>query len=213
MPEIVKTTVYQIHELDAGAKDVARAWYRSVAFVDDWHEFVIEDFCAICAILGVDLKTRAVRLMGGGTLQEPCVWFSGFWSQGDGACFEGRYTHRRGAAKTIRRYVPQDGELHRIADALQATQARNFYQLAARIRHHGRYSHEYSMAIDVERNSPNVRAISADAENALIEALRDLARWLYRQLEREYLFQSSDESVDEAIAANGYSFTQIGRRF
>jgi predicted ArsR family transcriptional regulator len=41
-----------------------------------------------------------------------------------------------------------------------------------------------------------------DAEGVVTEAMRDLARWLYRQLEREYDDQMSDASVDEAIAAN-----------
>lgn len=47
----------------------------------------------------------------------------------------------------------------------------------------------------------------------VIEALRDLARWLYRQLEREYDYLTSDEAVDEAILANEYSFTVDGTRF
>jgi len=38
------------------------------------------------------------------------------------------------------------------------------------------------------------------AEDTVTEALRDLARWLYRQLEREPL--TSDAAIDEAIAAN-----------
>jgi hypothetical protein len=25
--------------------------------------------------------------MGGGTREKPCIWFSGFWSQGDGAAY------------------------------------------------------------------------------------------------------------------------------
>ena len=55
--------------------------------------------------------------------------------------------------------------------------------------------------------------MTADAEEIVTEALRDLARWLYRQLEREYEYQTSDDSVDEAIAANAYTFTDAGRRF
>ena len=106
-----------------------------------------------------------------------------------------------------------DAELHEIADALQAVQRRNFYQLRATIAQRGRYSHEYSMAISVERDSPTGQNMTADAEDIVIEAIRDLARWLYRQLEREYSYLISDECVDEAIAANGYSFTETGRRF
>ena len=69
------------------------------------------------------------------------------------------------------------------------------------------------MAISVERNSPTDQEMTADAEDAVIEALRDLARWLYRQLELEYEYQTSDDQVDEAIRANEYTFTEAGRRF
>jgi len=69
------------------------------------------------------------------------------------------------------------------------------------------------MAIAVERDSPTWQDMTADAEDVVSEALRDLARWLYRQLEREYEFLTSDEAVDEAITANDYSFMESGCRF
>jgi hypothetical protein len=213
MPHIVETTVYQLGELSDRAKDAARAWYREAAPCDDWHECVFDDFEAICAILGVRLKTRSVRLYGGGTRQKPCIGFSGFSSQGDGASFACVYGFATGACKAIRAHAPQDGELHRIADAMQAIQRRNFYQLRADVSQRGRYCHEYSMSIAVERDSPNNQDMTADAEDTVIELLRDLARWLYRQLEREYQYQTSNEVTDEAILANEYTFTGEGRRF
>lgn len=213
MPRIVETTVYQLGELSVEAREKARAWFRESMDTDDWYEFVYEDFEAICAILGVRLKTRAVRLYGGGTGQRPCVYFRGFWSQGDGASFEAFYSHANGASRKIKAHAPQDGELHRIADALQAVQKRNFYQLHADASHRGRYTHEYCMAISVERDSPTCQDMTADAEEAVTEALRDLARWLYRQLEAEYDHLTSDEAVDEGIIINEYTFTDGGRRF
>jgi hypothetical protein len=96
---------------------------------------------------------------------------------------------------------------------LQAIQRRNFYQLHATVTHRDRYYHEYSMAISVERDSPTGQDMTADAEVTVIEAMRDLARWLYRQLEREYDYLTSDVVVDEAITANAYAFTAAGRRF
>jgi hypothetical protein len=213
MPEIIQTSVYQLDELSDDARDRARAWYRQAGFDHDWFECTYEDFGRICAILGVDLETAPVRLYGGGMRQKPCIWFSGFWSQGDGACFEGRYRHARGASRTIRDYAPDDGKLHRIADALQTIQRWNFFQLHADVRRRDRYCHEYSMAISVERDSPTYQGMTADAEEVVIEALRDLARWLYRRLEREYDHLTSDAAVDEAILANEYTFTDTGRRF
>jgi len=118
MPEIIQTTVYRLDELCDAAKEKARAWYREGALDYDWYEGVYDDFERICDMLGVSLATRAVPLYGGGARQKPCIWFSGFGSQGDGACFEGHHRHAKAAPRNIRAYAPQDGELQRIADAL-----------------------------------------------------------------------------------------------
>lgn len=213
MPEIIETTVYQIDELSDEAREKARDWYRQGGFDYEWYEFVYDDFERICEIIGVELRTVAVRLYGGGTRQKPCIWFSGFWSQGDGACFEGDYSYAKGSCAAIRAYAPKDEALHRIADALADIQRRNFFQLSARAAHRGRYYHEFSMAISVERDSPVYQQMTKGAEADVSEALRDLARWLYRRLEAEFEGLNSDEAVDEAIAANEYSFTADGRRF
>jgi hypothetical protein len=213
MPEVICTTVYQFPELSDVAKEKARSWYRELGPHDDWWDAVYEDFERICDILGVRLKTTPVRLMGGGMRAKPCIWFSGFWSQGDGACFEAYLSHTKGAAARIRDYAPQDATLHGIADRLQAIQRHNFYQLAAEVSHRGRYYHEYCMSVDVTRDSPTWQPPTQDAEEIVTEAIRDLARWLYRQLQSEYDHLTSDESVEDGIIANEYTFTEEGRRF
>ena len=213
MPRTVETVVYAIEELTETAKESARAWYRGSCLEHEWYDAVFEDFEAICRILGVTLRTSPVRLYGGGTREKHHLFFRGFWSQGDGASFEGQYNHARGAAKAIRAHAPKDKELHRIADELQAAQKRNFYQLNTVIRTRGNYCHEHSMAIEVERDSPTWQPMTDGAEDTVIEALRDLARWLYRQLEREYEYLTSDAAVDETIAVNEFTFTAEGRRF
>ena len=211
MPEIIETTVYRLDELADPAKDKARGWYRESAISDDWYEFVYEDFETIAAILGVELKTQTVRLYGGGTRQKPRIWFSGFWSQGDGACFEARYRYKAGAVKAIRQHAPQDSDLHEIAETLQSIQRLNFFQITADFAQRGRYYHEHAMSIVVDRDGP--QSVTGEDEERIAEALRDLARWLYRQLEREYEYQTSDAMIDEAIIANDYTFTAEGRRF
>ena len=149
--------------------------------------------------------------MGGGTQQEPCIWFRSFCSKVTVRALN-RGIPTGNMLRALSGHAPQDTR-HRIADALQAVQRRNFYQLRADASHRGHYYHEYCMAISVERDSPTYQDMTGDAEETIIEALRDLARWLYRQLEREYDYLSSDEAVDETIAANEYTFTAAGRRF
>ncbi len=51
--------------------------------------------------------------------------------------------------------------------------------------------------------APTGQPIVNSADDDLADALRDLAHWLYRALEREYEFQTSDETVDEGMSANG----------
>ena len=213
MPEIICTTVYQFPELSDAAKDKARSWYRELGVHDDWWDAVYEDFERVCDILGIRLKTRSVRLMGGETLQKPCVWFSGFCSQGDGASYEGHFSHAKGSAKRIRDYAPKDATLHRIADRLQAVQRQNFYQLAAECSHRGRYYHEYCMTVELTRDSPTGQEPTSGSEDTVTEALRDLARWLYRQLEAEFDHFTSDDTIEDGIIANAYTFTAGGRRF
>ena len=213
MPQIIETVVYTLSELSEGAKDTARAWYRQHCMDHDWYEFVYEDFEAVCRILGVTLRTSPARLYGGGTRDKPHVNFSGFWNQGDGASFAGHYSYARGAARAIRAHAPKDTELHRIADELQAVQRRNFFQLHGAIRQSGRYCHEYTMAIELERDNPTWQPMTDGAEDTVIEALRDLARWLYRQLRQEYEHLTSDSAIDEIVADNGWTFTAGGERF
>ena len=213
MSRIVETEVYEFQELSDEAKEKARAWFREGLGDWDWYEFIYDDFEEICRILGVELATHPVPLMGGGTRQKPSIWFSGFYSQGDGACFEGTYAYEKGAAHRIREHAPRDEDLHGIADRLQDIQRANFFQLHAAIRHRGRYYHAWSMDISVERDSPHWQEMIAGAADEVAETLRDLARWLYRQLEREWSYMMRDDYADEGIAANEYTFTEGGRRF
>ncbi|HBC7569191.1 TPA: antitoxin of toxin-antitoxin stability system, partial [Escherichia coli] len=124
MSRIITTTVYTLHELSSTAQEKARDWYRQHHADSNWYENVYEDFREVCGIFGIDLRQRVFRLSNGRFMEEPCIWFSGFCSQGDGACFEGRWHWQPATVRRIRKYAPQGHELHRIADALQAVQKR-----------------------------------------------------------------------------------------
>ena len=213
MPQVIETVVYPLSELTDNARETARNWYRQHCFDHPWYDFVFEDFQAICEILGIRIATSPLHRIDRAPSDHPHIFFRGFAYQGDGASFAGRYCYATNSARAIRDHAPQDKDLHRIADTLHDLQRRNFYQLHAQIRQRGRYTHEYTMTVDVERDSPNWQPPTDDSEDAVTEAMRDLARWLYRQLEREYDYQSSDEQVDQSIAINGYTFTADGERF
>jgi hypothetical protein len=51
-----------------------------------------------------------------------------------------------------------------------------------------------------------------DAEAVILEACKDLSRWLYSRLREEDEYMSSDEAVADAMEANGYTFREDGTR-
>lgn len=213
MSRIISTPVYTLDELSEPAREKARDWYNEGGPEYDWYSDTYDNFTLICSILGVKLRTRTVTTPGGRHRDKACIWFSGFCSQGDGACFEGHYRYQPQVARNIREHAPHDEELHRIADELQAVQQRHFWQLQADIQHRGRYYHEYSMDITVTRHGSVAQEVTEDTATALSEALYDLAHWLYCQLQNQYDWLTSPAAVDEAILANEYTFTDAGQRF
>lgn len=197
--------VYTYDELDDLAKEKARQWWAQHVFEDscDW-EFVYEDADRMAELMGISINTRA------GKRHEPCIWFSGFSSQGDGACFEGSYRYKKGAVKAIKAEC-NDEELIRIATELQAVQRRNFYRLYATCKHTGHYSHSGCMSVDVEDSENQYRDLG-DAEEEIRQLMRDFADWIYERLSDEYDYQTSDEAVEESILSNEYEFYQSGER-
>lgn len=205
---ILETQVFKFSELTDAAKEKARDWWRQCEAQDNsWSEGVISDADQIATLMGIDIKRRTFKTMGGGTGSEPCIYWSGFWSQGDGASFEGTYSYTKGAAKAVRDYAPKDAELARIAAALQAAQRKCFYTLSASITTSGHYSHANTMRAECEAERGNADDVADD----VIEALRDFANWIYGQLEKAYYWQNADAQVDENIECNEYEFTAEGK--
>jgi hypothetical protein len=194
----------QFSELNDEAKARARGWWLKSYEFDD--EFVIDDAANIAELFGLDIRVKVVKTQVG-VRYEPAVYWSGFWSQGDGASFSGRYAYCKGALAAVKAYAPQDERLHSIVQRLQEVQRRNFYGLHVTVSQEGRYCHEGTMRFDVFHR--DAREVPESDEEELADCLRDFAGWIYRQLEAEYEYQTSDEAVDEMI--NEYEFDEEGR--
>lgn len=185
----------------------------------EWWDSTYDDFVRICEILGITLDTRAHRTMGGGTVHRPLINFSGFWSQGDGASWSGFYractweagwlhrvpTYDEAPAK-IREYC-DDKELHRIADEL-CFLARIYYPAYAHIGSNSLYCHSGTMNLSGSEpmdghDDDYAEEVHEHVETTLTDLFRDLADWLYRQLEQEYDYLTSDEAVWDTIQASG----------
>jgi len=213
MPQTIETLVYSFDELSEDAKQKAIEWYRTASMrASFFAECIFEDAADIADLFGLDIRQTRKTLKDGSTRYDPTIYYSGFWSQGDGACFEGQYKYKKGALKAVRAYAPNNPELHRIVKELQDIQKRHFYKLGAVCKHRGHYYHSGCMSVSVEHLADNYRDIG-NAEDDITQALRDFAGWLYRRLEKEWECQNSDECIIENIQANEYQFTEDGKIF
>lgn len=193
-----KTDVFTFSELSYSAKQKAMQWYCTDTD-DFWAESVIEDAKTIGALMGFDIEN---------------VYYSGFWNQGDGACFTGSIRYAKNCAKSVKAYAPQDKELQRIAQAWQDLQKRNFYSLHASVEHRGHYYHEMCTSFDCEDTRHNYGWLQdAAIEDEMAEIARDFMRWIYRQLESAYEYETSEEHISEMCEINEWCFTENGDFF
>lgn len=199
--------VFTYAELSGSAKEKVREWWsRDIDF-----EFVLDDAANIADLFGLDIRQTRKTLMNGEHRYDPTIWFSGFWSQGSGASFEGTYKYKKGSVKAVKAYCG-DKEVHRIVEALAEIQKRYFYKLTARMgRGHGSnfYSHSGTMSVDVSHYDDEYRDLGS-AEDEITQLMRDFADWVYDQLEKDFDYQTSDEAVAEACESNGYEFYEDG---
>ena len=194
-------TEFKFSELSDTAKQNARNNFTSRDCpYDDWWDSVYEDANRIAKILGLDIESTRV-LKSGGTVLDIDINFSGFWSQGDGASFRGRYCFNPKAVDEINAYC-NDAELIRIATeitGMQITQRlRGNEFFGAAISTSGNYSHPGSMKLDID--DWGIDEIGAPDEEQLLRLMRDFADWIYRSLETEHDYLTSNEIVDEALA-------------
>ena len=164
---------------------------------DRWYECVYSDFKE-------DMREVGIRV--------DRMFFSGFSSQGDGACFEGGFDnlktyldhHHKDQYPMIRKLMDHGGHVY------------------IGCRHSGHYSHENCTSFSADADTlyhlvecptefheqivdtwdkqleDEVEAF----ENDVTEQWRTYMQELYRKLEAEYDYRVSDEAVWEAIEAN-----------
>lgn len=190
--------------LTARQKDEILDKYRDWHTHDTWHEMVYEDFKRDMDAIGIEVDR---------------MYYSGFSSQGDGACFEGRVSNWP-------QFLESAGYTCPALIAL-AEEAWSF-----KVTHSGHYFHEnctsfsadlvnpngyYEAALEdfVETYSPYTTEIQNAAFLALLqgydydglhdefeEAFKGHMCDLYHRLEAEYDYLTTDEAILESMDCN-----------
>lgn len=213
----ITTTVYNYAELSPDAQAKARDWFREAFAGDDFYaENVIEDAADVAELMGLDIRQTRKPHADGSHHYAPTVYFSGFSSQGDGACCEGTWKAADVKPRKVQEHAPNDIELHAIAAEFERIAAL-CPSASFSVRHRGHYYHSGCTEFEfgellVECDGKAARTVRE--WDALESDLKDNARrfmdWIYKQLENEY--QNSDEIVAQNIIANEYEFTVEGAR-
>lgn len=192
----IETKVFLFNKLSDSAKESAIEWYRSSIESSDYAETVIHDTKEISTLFGLDIDK---------------VYYSGFSSQGDGACFTGNYSYKKGSLKAVKAYAPIDTKLHDIIGCLQHIQRQSFYRLSAKCSHSGHYYNSGCMSVDVDHEEGQYR-VNNLVEQDIIDLLREYADWIYKNLEKEFDYVNSRENIIDAIVCNEYDFDEDGKR-
>lgn len=181
-------TTYHFDELSEKAKEEALEANRDINTFYDWYDCVYDDATTVFGFLGFTFPDK----------KQP-FYFSGFWSQGDGACIARAYFESAKVnVQALIDYAPVDARLFEIAERFKDVHG------SAQIRHSGHYYHEHGTVIH------DSEALDDDA---LLDLCADLCKWLYKQLERTYDDLTSDEAIAETLTANEYEFLESGVRY
>jgi hypothetical protein len=168
----------------------------------DWWDCVYDDFKTKMEDIGIDVDR---------------MYFSGFWSQGDGACFEGSVYN-----------WPKFLESRGYDCPALIKHAEDHFKLS--VEHSGHYYHEnctrFSVDLPLPRHDEDTefaydyltyeegsiqeatvmallnQYVASALEAEFIDAFRDHMRDLYKQLEDEHDHLTSDEAVLDSLEAN-----------
>tara|TARA_R110000868_G_scaffold375749_1_gene640423 strand:+ start:611 stop:1147 length:537 start_codon:yes stop_codon:yes gene_type:complete len=175
----IRTKVYQFSELSESAKQKAIEKNRDINTDYEWHD------------LTTDEQTSELIKQG---YNDAKIMFSGFSSQGDGACF---------TCSNIDFNKFLNGKYKGL-------------DISANITHSWRYYFATSTTVNLNDDSQNAD-LSDEKYNEIEQDIKDererLGNKIYRELEEEYCSLMEDDAIIETIEANEYEFKSDGTRF
>lgn len=188
-------TRYEFGELSGKAQQVALdSWAASQAagFWDFGGPNEDELYSSVAGALGFTVKHWAI---------------SGFGSQGDGASFVGTWDASKAvnAVEAMREVLTtEEAEKLAVEAAELAKGAVGTFTIA----HNGaRYCHEYTMTVEQDDWNEG----DTDRTDEVRELARNLARWAYRTVEREYDYQTGQRALLDAQGEGLIEFREDGK--
>jgi len=185
----IRTKIYSFNELNKEAQAVAIDKMREINTEhDDWYKYIFEGF--------KEILTEAGFL-------DANIQFSGFWSQGDGLCFDAKIDASKFATTINEKRVCNlinEGLIDELT--IEKTSFANHYV------------HEKTRFVDYSIcNGDNCNKILETLCEKIENKRLKLCKEFYSTLEKDYYLLQSDEEVKETILANEYEFLSNGTQY
>ena len=212
-----ETKVYHYNELPEHGKQRARNHYIENWVHDEWYDYIYEDAKEAGEVRGFEIDK---------------IYFSGFWSQGDGASWLGEvylpdfitFYMPESIGRDAWLWLMQDGWVH---DRVNIYQKGNHYchENTMSVGNVESYEHD-DMVLNVDcilKGAPiatlwnlimadTTCAIKSpeDLEEFVIEKARWFAQNLYKRLEEGYEREIADDQIGDCYDANNVLFNDEG---
>jgi hypothetical protein len=196
MSKIIEETIYTIDELREQFPEVYKRVIEKHADINvdhAWYDCIEYDYTEQLEKIGFyDLK----------------IQFSGFYSQGDGASFSGKWYKNSVDLSKVdieELYSDKIKQLYYTLLDLTNSCADGFFN----IYRSGHYYHENTMYIESEFIDEDNEQIPYD-EGMILRECRNIAVELYRSLEEDYNYLTSEPAILETLQMNEYYFDLSG---
>lgn len=212
----------KFNKLSDKAKERARDWWRQGTAEDGtWYEHVYTDTVEVAKRIGIMIGTRydtkKERDQGTG---RPTIFFSGFYTQGSGCCFEGILcpSAMKDAFASVKDHAPQDEWLHQLGKRAEELHTSFITEWVTKRLGGDENVPDADVQLSIVCNESHwftgvecsYENVSDELNEELTKFVQDFARWIYKQLEEECAYQDSAEVVDQALIENDYSFDFSG---
>jgi len=194
-----QVTLYNIGELKENFPEVYKKTidrYNDINTDFDWYEFTIQDY------------TDQLEKIGFHSVK---IEFSGFSSQGDGACFTGGY-NMPSILKRKQAEIPCIENLRILLEKIGINHEFFFNIVKG---YNSRYSHENSVRYGEGKffhvTGQYYENIPEKFESIIFSACQNIMQEIYSTLEIEYEYLTSELAIFETLEVNEYYFNLEGK--
>lgn len=204
----ITITLYRFEELpETTQKQVTQKLGNINVDYSFWYEYSYDHFTKLCALLGITVESKSLH-------------FKGFYSQGDGSSFRADVDlvklMEAVKSRAWTELMPEhelDINAPEVSNRLISLIKEGVIDVSANVNAH-RSSTGIAACLDwnynSSRNFSNIERAFSCLENWFEKTAETLNNYLYKSLQTEYEFVTSEQSVAETIIANEYLFTADG---